>query len=52
MQVQSVNWGRGVYSYIRVLPDEFLLNQSLELFSNEIHRGEREYMNIHPQLTL
>ena len=41
--------GGGVYSYIRVLPDEFLLNFSIFKFiSKEISRAEHEYMNIHP----
>jgi hypothetical protein len=39
----------GVYSYIRVLPDEFLLNFFVFKFiSNEISRAEHEYMNIPP----
>ncbi len=46
--------GGGVYSYIRVLPDEFLLKSVVFKFiSKEISRAEHEYMNIHPhQLTL
>ena len=41
--------GGGVYSYIRVLPDEFLLNYFVFKFiSKEISRAEHEYMNIHP----
>ena len=49
--------GGGVYSYIRLLPDEFLLNFFVFKFiSKEISWAEHEYMNIHPppppQLTL
>ncbi len=50
--------GGGVYSYIRVLPDECLLKSVVfKLISKEISRAEHEYMNIHPlpphpQLTL
>jgi hypothetical protein len=41
--------GGGGYSYIRVLPDEFLLNFSIFKFiSKEISRAEHEYVNIHP----
>jgi hypothetical protein len=41
--------GGGVYSYIRVLPDEFLLNYFVfKIISKEIRRAEHEYMNIHP----
>ncbi len=46
-----------VYSYIRVLSDEFLLKPVVfSSFQNEISRAEHEYMNIPPppthQLTL
>ncbi len=49
--------GGGVYSYIRVMPDAFLLKSVVfKLISKEISRAEHEYMNIHPppppQLTL
>ena len=45
--------GGGVYSYIRVLPDEFLLNFFVFKFiSKEISRAEHECMNIHPPLQL
>ena len=41
--------GGGEYSYIRVLPDEFLLKSVVFKFiSKEISRAELEYMNIHP----
>ncbi len=41
--------GGGVYSYIRVMPDEFLLKSVVfKLISKEISRTEHEYMNIHP----
>ena len=41
--------GGGVYSYIRVMPDEFLLKSVVfKLISKEISRAEHEYMNIHP----
>ena len=41
----GVNWGGGgVYSYIRVLPDEFLLKSVVSKFiSKEISRAEHEY---------
>jgi hypothetical protein len=40
--------GGCVYSYIRVLPDEFLLNFFVFKFiSKEISRAEHEYMNLH-----
>ncbi len=39
--------GGGEYSYIRVLPDEFLLKSVVFKFiSREISRAEHEYMNI------
>ena len=38
--------GGGAYSYIRVLPDEFLLKSTV--MTTEIRRAEREYMNIPP----
>ncbi len=39
----------GVYSYIRVMPDEFLLKSVVfKLISKEISRAEHEYMNIPP----
>ncbi len=39
----------GVYSYIRVLPDEFLLKSVVfNLISKEISRAEHLYMSIHP----
>ena len=49
--------GGGVYSYIRFMPDGFLLKSVVfKLISKEIRRAEHEYMNIHPppppQLTL
>ena len=51
-----IGGGGGVYSYIRVTPDEFLLKSVVfKLISKEISRAEHEYMNIHPpppQLTL
>ncbi len=41
--------GGGVYSYILVLPDEFLLKSVVFKFiSKEISRAEHEYINIHP----
>ena len=41
--------GGGVYSYIRVMPDGFLLKSVVfKLISKEISRAEHEYMNIHP----
>ena len=41
--------GGGAYSYIRVLPDEFLLKSTvMTLIAKEIRRAEREYMNMHP----
>ncbi len=41
--------GGGVYSYIRVTPDGFLLKSVVfKLISKEISRAEHEYMNIHP----
>jgi hypothetical protein len=44
-----IGGGGGVYSYIHVLPDEFLLNFFIFKFiSKEIRRAEHEYMNIHP----
>ena len=49
---------QGVYSYIRVMPEEFILKSVVfKLISKEISRAEHEYMNIHPpppppQLTL
>ncbi len=40
--------GGGVYSYIRVMPDEFFLKSVVfKLISKEISRAEHEYMNIH-----
>ena len=56
--LQSVNWGRGArgeYSYICVLPDEFIFKSVVFKFiSNEICHAEHKYMNIHPppQLTI
>ena len=39
----------GAYSYIRVLPDEFLLKSTvMTTVWKEIRRAEREYVNIHP----
>ena len=39
----------GVYSYILVMPDEFLLKSVVfKLISKEISRAEHEYMNIPP----
>ena len=41
--------GGGVYSYIRVMPDGFLLKSVVfKLISKEISRADHEYMNIHP----
>ena len=41
--------GGGVYSYIRVMPDGFLLKSVVfMLISKEISRAYHEYMNIHP----
>ena len=41
--------GGGVYSYIRVLPDGFLLKSVVfNIISKEICRAEHKYMNIHP----
>ena len=41
--------GGGVYSYIRVLPDGFLLKSVVFNFiSKEIRPAKHEYMNIHP----
>ncbi len=47
---KSVNWGGGgEYSYVRVLPDEFLLKSVVFKFIlKEISRAEHDYMNIHP----
>ena len=51
-----IGGGGGVYSYIRVMPNGFLLKSVVFKFiSKEISRTEHEYMNIHPpppQLTL
>ncbi len=48
--------GGGVYSYIRVLPDGFLLKSVVfKLISNEISGADHEYMSIPPpppELTL
>ncbi len=50
-QVSSVSYslgGGGVYSYICVMPDEFLLKSVVfKLISKDISRAEHEYMNIH-----
>ena len=49
----SVNWGGGggVYSYIPVMPDGFLLKSVVfKLISKEISRADHEYMNIHPPI--
>ena len=44
-----IGGGGGVYSYIRVMPDEFLLKSVVfRLILKEISRAEHEYMNIHP----
>ena len=44
-----IGGGGGVYSYIRVMPDEFLLKSVVfKLILKEISRAEHEYMNIHP----
>ena len=44
-----IGGGGGVYSYIRVMPDEFLFKSVVfKLMSKEISRAEHEYMNIHP----
>ncbi len=41
--------GGGVYSYIRVMPDGFLLKSVVfKLISKEISGAEHEYMNILP----
>ncbi len=41
--------GGGVYSYIRVMPDGFLLKSvAFRLISKEIRRAEHEYKNIPP----
>ena len=41
--------GGGVYSYIRVMPDEFLLKSVVfKLISKDISRAEHDYMNIPP----
>ena len=41
--------GGGGYSYIRVMPDGFLLKSVVfKLISKEISRAQHEYMNIHP----
>ena len=38
-----------MYSYIRVMPDEFLLKSVVfKLISKEINPAEHPYMNIHP----
>ncbi len=43
--------GGGVYSYIRVMPDGFLLKSVVFKFiSKEISRAEHKYMNIHPPI--
>ena len=51
-----IGGGGRVYSYIRVMPDEFILKSVVfKLISKEINRAEHPYMNIHPpplQLTL
>ncbi len=39
----------GLYSYIRVMLDGFLLKSVVfKIISKEISRAEHEYMNIHP----
>ncbi len=44
-----IGGGGGEYSYIRVLPDEFLLKSIVFKFiSKETSRVEHEYMNIPP----
>ena len=44
-----IGGGGGVYSYIRVMPDGFLLKSVVfKLISKEISWAEHEYMNIHP----
>ena len=41
--------GGGEYSYLLVLPDEFLLKSAVIKFNfKEIRRAEHEYMNVHP----
>ena len=43
--------GGGAYSYIRVLPDEFLLKSTVMTTDlKKIRRAEREYMNIYPPI--
>ena len=44
--------GGAVYSYIRVMPDGFILKSVVfKLTSKEISRAEQEYMNIHPPVS-
>ena len=44
-----IGGGGGVYSYIHVLPDQFLFKLiNLNLISKETSRAEHEYMNKHP----
>ncbi len=48
---RALIWGGGgfVYSYIRVMPDEFLLKSVVfKLISKETSRAAHKYMNIHP----
>ena len=51
---RALIWGGGgggvySYSYIRVMPDGFLLKSVVfKLISKEISQAEHEYMNIHP----
>ena len=43
-----IGGGGGVYSYIRVMPDGFLLKSVIfKLISKESSRAEHEYMNTH-----
>ena len=57
-ETRALIWGGGgEYSYIRVLPDEFLLKSVVfKYISKEISRAEHEYMNINspppPQLSV
>ena len=48
-ETRALIGGGGEYSYLLVLPDEFLLKSAVikVIISKEIRRAEHEYMNIH-----
>ena len=49
MSKALIGGGGGAYSYIRVLPDEFLLKSTVMTTDfKEFRRVEREYMNVPP----